>query len=136
MDSSATAHKDRHLDPELNRLTSEVIGAAIEVHRTLGPGLLEPVYQNAMAIELSSRQIPFLIQVPVCVSYKGHVVGKGRMDVLIADCLILEVKAVAILSPIHTAQVIAYLKITGKRLALLINFNEQMLKDGIKRIAN
>jgi GxxExxY protein len=136
MDSIVTTHDDRELGPELNRLTGEVIGAAIEVHRTLGPGLLESVYQNAMAIELTSRQIPFLPQVPASVCYKGHVVGKGRMDFLIADCLILEVKAVAALAPIHTAQVIAYLKITGKRLALIINFNEQMLKDGIKRIAN
>jgi GxxExxY protein len=132
----SVSHEDRDHSPELNRLTGEVIGAAIEIHRTLGPGLLEPVYQNAMAIELASRQIPFLVQVPVSVSYKGHVVGKGRMDFLVSDCLIVEVKAVAALAPIHVAQVIAYLKVTGKKLALLINFNEQMLKDGIKRIAN
>jgi GxxExxY protein len=122
--------------PELNRITREVIGAAIEVHRALGPGHLEPVYENALIIELAERGIPFETQFPVSVYYKNHPVGLGKVDLLVADLVIVEIKSVDTLAPIHTAQLISYLKITGKKLGLLINFNVRVLKDGIKRIAN
>ncbi len=124
----------RELAKGMNWLTGEVIGAAIEVHRILGPGFLEDVYKQALIIEFLSRRIPYDCEKWVTVNYKGREVGKGRLDFLIANCLILELKAVQNLAPIHEAQVLSYLKITNYPLALLINFNVPLLKDGIKRI--
>nr|WP_322664386.1 GxxExxY protein [Dendronalium sp. ChiSLP03b]MDZ8208093.1 GxxExxY protein [Dendronalium sp. ChiSLP03b] len=118
----------------MNRLTGGVIGAAIEVHRVLGPGFLEQVYKEALIIEFLRRGIPHEFEKWVTVNYKGHEVGKGRLDFLVANCLIVELKAVQNLAPIHEAQVLSYLKITNYPLALLINFNVPLLKDGIKRI--
>ena len=122
-------------DPTLNRWTNSVIGAAIEVHNRLGPGHLESAYCNALAIEMRLRQIPYQREVPVHLVYKGETVGEGRLDFVVAGCLVLEVKAVEAFAPIHTAQAISYLRITGLRLALLINFNVRSLKDGLKRVA-
>ena len=120
--------------PELDRLTHEVIGAAIEVHRTLGPGYLESVYEEALAIELELRKISFTRQVVIAVDYKGHSVGESRLDFLVGGQLVTELKAVEALAPIHSAQVISYLKTTGHPLGLLINFNVCFLKDGVKRV--
>ncbi len=111
-----------------------VIGAAIEVHRHLGPGYLEEVYQQAMAVELALQAIPYSPQHPVGVSYKGHRVGEGLLDFLVADTLVVELKAVESLADIHKAQVISYLKATGLTLGLLINFRVPVLRDGIKRV--
>jgi len=121
-------------NPRLDQLVRDVIGAAIEVHRELGPGFLESVYDEALCTELSERGISFLRQKPISVLYKGHKVGETRLDLLVHDSLILELKAVDALASIHTAQVISYLKATGLKLALLINFNVPVLKEGIKRI--
>jgi GxxExxY protein len=118
----------------LDSLAKAVIGAAIEVHRVLGPGFLENVYDEALAVELKSSGIPFERQKSMSVDYKGHAVGEGRMDLLVDGCLVVELKAVDSLAPIHTAQVISYLKATRLSLGLLINFNVPLLKDGIKRI--
>lgn len=128
---------NRHLPdpgPALNRLTEQVIGAAIEVHRLLGPGLLESAYEEALCIELTLRQVPFVRQPSVDLSYKGHPVGKSRLDLLVADEVVVELKAVDALADVHKAQVIAYLRATGHRLGLLINFNVSVLRDGIKRL--
>jgi GxxExxY protein len=119
---------------ELDRLAYEVIGAAIEVHRGLGPGFLESVYEEALCVELTARQIPFLSQHLISLLYKGHVVGESRLDFLVDSSLVVELKAIETLAPIHTAQVISYLKATGCQLGLLINFNSSVLKDGIKRV--
>ena len=121
-------------DPELNRLSHEVIGSAIEVHRVLGPGLLESVYEEALCVELGLRGLPFVRQPAVDFSYKGHPVGRGRLDLLVGDALVVELKAVERLTETHKAQVISYLRMTGYQLALLINFNVARLKDGIQRI--
>lgn len=121
-------------DEELDRLAHDVIGAAIEVHRLLGPGYLELIYEEALAIELQMRGISFKRQMPISVMYKGTAIGHGRMDLLVQDKLIVEIKTVEALGPIHKAQAISYLKATGYRLALLINFNSAILKDGIKRV--
>jgi len=121
-------------DDELDRLAHAVIGAAIEVHRTLGPGFLEAVYENALAIELELRGVPFRRQLPKVVQYKGHNVGEGRLDLLVGDVLLVELKAVEELAPVHTAQVLSYLKARQIHLGLLINFNVAVLKDGIKRV--
>jgi GxxExxY protein len=121
-------------DRELDALASAVIGAAIEVHRATGPGLDEASYENALAIEFRLRGIPFARQVIVTVAYKNENIGERRLDFLVNGQLILEIKAVEQLAPIHKAQVNTYLKITGFKLGLLINFNVPILKDGIKRI--
>ncbi|MFN6513292.1 MAG: GxxExxY protein [Nostoc sp. CreGUA01] len=126
--------KRREPSEEVDRLAYAVIGAAIEVHQVLGAGFLEEVYKEALIIEFLRRGIPHEFEKSVTVNYKGHEVGKGRLDFLVANCLILELKAVQNLAPIHEAQVLSYLKITNHPQALLINFNVPLLKDGIKRI--
>jgi GxxExxY protein len=121
-------------EPQIDRLAHQVIGAAIEVHRQLGPGLLESVYEEAMSIELTLRGIAFTRQPEVAIDYKGKPVGQGRLDFLIAGCLVVELKAVEMLAPIHSAQLISYLRITKRNLGLLINFNVPLLKEGIRRV--
>ena len=123
-------------DPRLDLLTEAVIGAAIEVHRTLGPGLDEALYEAALCIELKLRKIPFAKQVLVEVEYKGEVIGEKRLDLLVAGQLIVELKAVESIAPLHKAQVLTYQRITKLKLGLLINFNSTLLKEGIRRIVN
>jgi GxxExxY protein len=122
------------MEDRVERAAQRLIGAAIEVHRTLGPGLPESVYELALAAELESRGIPFQRQALFTVQYKGRLVGEGRLDFLIDDCLIGELKAVEELSLLHRTQVLTYLRATGRHLALLINFNVPKLQHGIKRI--
>jgi len=120
---------------DANDWTGRVIEACIEVHRYIGPGFPESVYEEALCIELAERGIPFERQVACAVNYKGHQVGRGKMDVVVAGCLALELKTVDSLGRVHFAQVMSYLRASGHRLGLLINFNVPMLKDGIRRIA-
>ena len=115
-------------------LSGSVIGAAIEVHRILGAGFLESVYENALAVELRSRGIFFEKQKIISLTYKGHSIGESRLDFLIENTLIVELKAVSQLTPLHEAQALSYLKATNRNVALLINFNVPLLKNGIKRI--
>jgi len=116
-------------------LSKEIIGAAIEVHRHLGPGLLESAYEQCLAHELASRGIPFELQKPVPVVYKGIRLDCGfRLDMLVGGNVVVEVKAVEELTPVHEAQVLTYLKLTGCRLGLLLNFNERRMADGIQRV--
>jgi GxxExxY protein len=124
----------REPDKELDDLARVVVDAALEVHRELGPGFTENVYEEALAVELGLRGVAFELQSAVSVSYKEHVVGEGRMDMLVGGRLIVELKAVEKLWPVHKAQVISYLKARGSTLALLINFNERLLRDGIQRV--
>jgi GxxExxY protein len=124
----------REPDKVTDELAAGVIGAAIEVHRVLGPGFLESVYEEALTIELGLQHIPFERQKPIAVEYKGRPVGEGRLDLLVGGRLIVELKAVDALAPIHTAQVISYLKTLGLPLGLLINFSVPLLKQGIKRV--
>jgi GxxExxY protein len=119
----------------LNALSHAVIGAAIEVHRALGPGVLESVYEESLCMELHERGIPFLHQHEVTVRYKDRAVGTGRIDLLVRETIIVELKAVDALADIHTAQLLSYLRVTGLPLGLLINFNVKALKDGVRRIA-
>ena len=119
---------------ELDALARRVIGAAIEVHRILGPGYLESVYEEALAVELSIQGVGCDRQSPVNIEYKGQAVGEGRLDLLVADSLVVELKTVDHLLPIHHAQVLSYLKATRSQIGLLINFNERVLREGIKRI--
>jgi len=119
---------------KLDQLARVAVDAAIEVHRHLGPGYLEAVYEEALAIELALRDLPFARQIPIPVQYKGQSVGQGRLDFLIDDALIVELKAVEALLPVHKAQVISYLKASRRQLGLLINFNVPALSQGIQRI--
>jgi GxxExxY protein len=127
------AHQES-LETRADSAASRVIGAAIEVHRTLGPGYLESVYEEALAVELALRGICFQRQVAFALSYKGQAIGEGRLDLLVEDVLIVELKAVEELSAVHIAQALSYLKATGHHLALLINFNVPMLTSGLKRV--
>jgi GxxExxY protein len=121
-------------EAQLDQVAHAVIGAAIEVHRILGPGYLEQHYEEALCAELKLRGLHFERQKPVGVDYKGQTIGESRLDLLVANELIVELKAVDALAPIHTAQLISYLKMTGKKLGLLMNFNVPVLKDGIRRV--
>jgi len=125
-----------HSPEETNRVTEAVIGAAIEVHKALGPGFMESIYEEALCVELALRGVRFTRQAPVAVDYKGHRIGENRLDLLVEDSVVVELKAVDALAPVHTAQVISYLKVTGCRIGLLINFNVKRLTDGIRRIVH
>lgn len=115
-------------------LTREIISVAIEVHRSLGPGLLESAYQVCMCHELSLRKLDFIQQVEVPVSYKGVLLDGGyRLDILVANRVVVELKAVQELLPVHEAQLLTYMRLLGFRVGLLINFNVAVLKDGIRR---
>jgi len=122
---------------DINNLTSEVIAAAIEVHKILGPGLLESTYEECLCRELGLRKISFERQKELPIVYKGFSLDCGyRLDVIVDSRLILELKACENLSPIHQAQLLTYLKLTGMKVGLLINFNVPILKEGINRISN
>jgi GxxExxY protein len=119
---------------ELNKPAHDVIGAAIEVHRQLGAGLPEEGYEGALAVELAARGVPFERQVVVPIVYMGVQVARGRIDLLIAGRLVVEVKAVESLVPVHRLQVLSYLRIIRQPLGLLIHFNVPVLREGIRRV--
>jgi GxxExxY protein len=126
--------KREPISEELNRVSKEIIGAAIEVHRCLGPGLLESVYVKALLYELKLRSLKAHSQVMVPVKYKDLTIEGQRLDILVDPGIIVEIKAVNAWREEHKAQLISYLKSTGFRLGLLINFNFETLKTGIKRV--
>jgi len=116
-------------------LTERIIGCAIEVHRELGPGLLESMYEEALAMELEAAGIPFLRQVEIPVLYKGRELpGKYRLDLLVSSLVVVELKCVEMLLPVHEAQLLTYLKLGDWRTGLLLNFNTALLRDGIRRM--
>jgi GxxExxY protein len=118
----------------INEITEAIIGAAIEVHRALGPGLLESAYEECLCHALTLRQIPFGRQRPLPIAFKGIQLDCGyRLDLLVAEAVVVEIKAVEDLLPIHEAQLLTYLKLGGWRVGLLINFNVPILKHGIRR---
>ena len=122
---------------DVDTLTREIIGAAIEVHKQLGPGLLESAYDECLCRELSLRGLHFQRQVSLPVSYKGVCLNCGyRMDILVEDEVVVEVKSVQKLGSVHEAQLLSYLKLSGRAVGLLINFNVKMLKSGVKRLVN
>ena len=118
-------------------LSGRVIGAAMEVHRALGPGLLESAYRECLAHELTLQRIRFAREVALALRYKGlDVRSTYRLDLLIEDRLVVELKAIEALAPIHTAQLLTYLRISGTRFGLLINFNVPVLSKGVRRVVN
>ena len=120
---------------DVDGLTEKVIGSAIEVHRTLGPGLLEGVYRECLMVELAAAQLCVQSDRRVPLSYKGQPIrGELKLDLLIEGCLVVELKAVEVLHPVHLAQVITYLKLTGCPAGLLMNFNTTSLRAGLRRL--
>jgi GxxExxY protein len=124
------------MNEEINQLTEQIIGAAIEVHRLLGPGLLESAYQRALAHELRLRNIPFEEQKPCPVQYKELVIDDAyRLDFLVGGLVVVELKTVDALLEVHEAQVLTYLKFTGCHIGLLLNYRSTILTRGLKRLA-
>lgn len=121
------------VDMPENEITERIIKCAIAVHRQLGPGLLESVYEEALDIECKFEGLLVVRQFKVPVLYRGKTIGEYKPDMLINDLVIVEIKSVERFDPVFEAQVLTYLKITGKRVGLLINFNSRLVKDGIKR---
>jgi GxxExxY protein len=120
-----------------NELSKIIIGAAIEVHRILGPGLLESVYEECLCRELLIRKVRFERPVPVPVSYKGVMLEFGyKLDVLVEDLVIIEIKSMEELIPVHFKQVLTYLRLMDKKLGLLLNFNADVLRQGVRRVVN
>ena len=123
--------------PREDKITNQIIGAAIEVHRILGPGLLESAYEECLCHELSQRGLEFKRQVALPVSYKGIRLACGyKMDLLVEDLIVVELKTVETLLRVHSAQLLSYLRLSGKPVGLLINFNSSTIKSGLKRIVN
>ena len=129
-----------HRDTEtqsLNLITEQIIGCAIEVHRALGPGLLESAYEECVCYELSQKSLSFKRQVPLPIVYKNVKLDCSyRMDIVVADLVIVEIKAVEHLLPVHEAQIISYLKLANKPIGLLMNFHVSVLKNGLRRLRN
>jgi len=123
-------------DYPLQKLTDAIIAAAIEVHRELGPGFIEKIYENALAMELESRGHKVERQETVNVVFRGRIVGQHRIDLLVADEIVVELKSVEALAAAHKAQLRSALKAAGKRVGLLINFNQATLTSGLKRVIN
>jgi GxxExxY protein len=120
----------------VNEITERIIGSAIAVHRALGPGLLESTYRAALCLELDARGVGYRSEVVVPIVYRGVQVGAYRLDLVVEGCVIVEVKSVDYLHAVFEAQLLAYLRVTGERVGLLINFNERYLRDGVRRLIN
>jgi GxxExxY protein len=119
-----------------NSVTTErIIGCAIEVHKRLGPGLLESVYESALCIELKEQGVPFKRQVGIPLYYRGELISEHRPDLIVNDEVIVEIKSVERLAPIHMAQMLTYLRVTSLRVGLILNFNSETMRQGTKRVA-
>jgi GxxExxY protein len=137
LDWSSVIHMDDKEKSEINVISNQVIGAAIEVHRNLGPGLLESAYEECLCQELGLRGLSFERQKPMPIVYKNiEIENSYRLDMVVEGKIIIEVKAAANLLPIHDAQLLTYLRLSNLWLGLLINFNVIVLRDGIRRIIN
>jgi len=124
-------------NPRLNDITGSILSAAIEVHRALGPGLLESIYVTCVQYELATRGLRFVSQQAVPVVYKSAKLDSAyRVDLVVEDLVVVEIKCVDAIAPVHKAQVLTYLKLTGCPAGLLINFNAAMLMDGVRRLIN
>ena len=121
-------------DDGLNRLSEEIVRCAIEVHRELGPGLLESVYETALSIELKSAGLDVKRQVGIPLYYKGELISEHRPDLIVGDQIVVEIKSIARFDPIHLAVMLTYLRITQLQLGLLLNFNTPFMRQGIKRV--
>ena len=120
---------------DINQITEKIIGCAIEVHKTLGPGLLEATYEEALRIEFTDAGMKFQRQMPFPIMCKGRNPGQYRLDLLVDEQVVVEIKSVERFDSVFEAQILTYLRVTGKRIGLLINFNSRLLRDGVKRFA-
>ncbi|MCK4569308.1 MAG: GxxExxY protein [Bacteroidales bacterium] len=124
----------REIPPELNEITGQIVNAAFKVHKSLGPGLLEKIYEICLCHELSKNGLEFDRQTYIPITYDGLIFDEGlRLDILVNNCVICEIKALETVNPVWEAQVLSHLKLTGIRVGLLINFNVVLIKDGIRR---
>jgi GxxExxY protein len=123
-----------HLPPEIERLAREVIDCCLNVHRILGPGMSETVYSRALRVELETRNISFEAERTLPVRYRGRFLCHQRVDLIVGDRVVLEVKSVEQIHPVHIAQVVGYLRLTGARIGFVVNFNVALLKHGIRRV--
>jgi GxxExxY protein len=129
-------HQGHQGHQEVDALAKQIVDSGLKVHRALGPGLLESAYEHCLAYELHARGIPVKRQVALPVIYEGTTLDAGyRLDLVVADAIIVEIKAVDALTPLHEAQILTYLKLSGHRLGFLINFNVALFKQGIRRLA-
>lgn len=119
---------------ENNVLTEKIIGCALEVHKLLGPGLLESIYESALCIEFELQRIKFERQKNIEVTYKNHIIGNYRIDIIVENQIVLEIKSVERMDAVFEAQLLSYMKLGNYKLGLLLNFNSRLLKDGIKRM--
>ena len=119
---------------DLNAMSEEIIGCAIEVHRVLGPGLLESVYESALCIELKAAALDFKRQVGIPLYYKGELISEHRPDLIVSDRIVVEIKSIARFDPIHTAVMLTYLRVAHLQIGLLLNFNTPNMRMGIKRV--
>jgi GxxExxY protein len=126
------SHRGTERD-DLGGLTGEIIRCAIEVHRVLGPGLLEAVYESALAIELDDAGLRYVRQKVFPACYKGRRLGQYQVDLIVEDLVVIEIKSVEVPKPLFEAQLLTYLRVAEKRVGLLINFNSRLLKDGVTR---
>ena len=122
------------LDDATEGYISEVIDCGFAVHCEIGPGYMEPLYGNAMCVELAARRIPYEREKVISVSYRGAPVGTHRLDLVVRNCIVVELKAVKALEPVHQAQLMAYMKASGLRVGLLMNFCVATFKEGVKRV--
>ena len=132
---AAQARNQEDYVQEINEITERIIGLAIEVHRHLGPGIAEAGYERALVIELMAAGMAFERQIGIPVIYKGSVVAEYRPDLVVSGRVVVEIKSVERLTRVHTAQMLTYLRVTKRELGLILNFNEAVLKDGIRRVA-
>ena len=123
-----------NLDDTTEANVAELVDCGFVIHRAIGPGYLEPLYSNAMSVELRARRIPFEREKVFAVKYRDEAVGIHRLDFVVRDCIVIELKAVKVLEPVHHAQLMAYMKASGIRVGLLMNFCGATFKEGIKRI--
>ena len=121
-------------DERENLLAERIIGCGIAVHRELGPGLLESVYESALCLELEAAGIPFARQIGIPLYYRGTLISEHRPDLVVDELIVVEIKSAERLNPIYTAQVLTYLRVRGLKLGLILNFNSAYLKDGLKRV--
>jgi GxxExxY protein len=125
------------IDASFNETTGAILAAAIEVHRTLGPGLLESTYSECLQFELTARKLRYATQRALPILYKGKTLDASyRVDLIVEDCVVVEVKSVTTIQPVHQAQIMTYMRLTGCPAGLLINFNVAKLMDGVKRVVN
>jgi GxxExxY protein len=121
-------------DERENLLAERIIGCAIAVHRELGPGLLESAYESALCLELNSAHLPYARQMGIPLYYRGELISEYRPDLVVDNLIVVEIKSVERMNPVHTSQMLTYLRVTRLRLGLILNFNSAFLKDGLKRV--